>query len=265
LSAGLEMDPFPERGEARSPNRAQAQANGDGKGWPDFILIHKDGSTHFLELKRAGGSLTPEQRDFRDWCRSCGIPHVVSRSLHEALEALAGWGRRQCPVGLEGRALRATTTPASLGAGHGRASYSKSTDTLPAAGTTSNPWPKTKFTPTIPVAGAAAVTIKLAATLPLVLLASYSETGPVTIEMVKQNPGPLFTTVAAVMFRTDFRGGCCRSVPESPSHARPLTIAQTCCWVTPPVAAVAIKARTSVKLAGAPAKRAVTTVVRSRR
>jgi hypothetical protein len=71
-------------------------------GWPDFILISPEGRSHFLELKRRGGRLTPEQAAFADWCeatpREVTVAFACCDSFDGALETLKGWGALRVSV-----------------------------------------------------------------------------------------------------------------------------------------------------------------------
>lgn len=72
-------------------DRGRQKAAGVRRGWPDISLCCPDGITRFIELKSASGSLTPEQREFRDHCAPFGI-FAVCRSVDEVEAALRGWG-----------------------------------------------------------------------------------------------------------------------------------------------------------------------------
>jgi hypothetical protein len=72
-------------------SRVKAKAAGVRRGWPDISLLCPDGITRFLELKSSVGSLSPEQRVFRDRCAPHGI-FAVCRTLDEVEAALRGWG-----------------------------------------------------------------------------------------------------------------------------------------------------------------------------
>lgn len=74
-------------------SRARAKAMGVRRGWPDLQFLFPDGVTRYIELKTKVGTLTPEQRDFRDRCAEHGI-FAVCRSLDEVAETLQRWGAR---------------------------------------------------------------------------------------------------------------------------------------------------------------------------
>lgn len=70
---------------------AKAKAMGLIKGSADFVFVWKDGGG-WIELKTATGSLSPEQRDFREWNHATGANHAVCRTLAEVTEKLIEWG-----------------------------------------------------------------------------------------------------------------------------------------------------------------------------
>jgi hypothetical protein len=50
--------------------------SGDGKGWPDLFMC-RSWQTLAVELKRTGGTPTPEQRLWLDTLRNAGVPTAV--------------------------------------------------------------------------------------------------------------------------------------------------------------------------------------------
>jgi hypothetical protein len=64
---------------------------GARKGFPDLILIKAGGICGLLEIKAEGGSLSKEQREWRDWCGENQVPYAVIRSLDDLIETLADW------------------------------------------------------------------------------------------------------------------------------------------------------------------------------
>jgi hypothetical protein len=50
-------------------------------GVPDIILVRDGGSVAFLEVKTPKGSLSPAQKDFRDWCGANSVPWGVVRNV----------------------------------------------------------------------------------------------------------------------------------------------------------------------------------------
>lgn len=68
----------------------KAKAMGVQKGWPDLQFLFPDGVTRYIELK-AGASLSPEQKAFRDYAEPLGI-WALGRSLEDVVKTLRGWG-----------------------------------------------------------------------------------------------------------------------------------------------------------------------------
>ncbi len=52
------------------------------------ILIGGWRTLIWIELKSKTGRLEPEQKDWRDWCNSVGIPWFLCRSIDDVVEAL---------------------------------------------------------------------------------------------------------------------------------------------------------------------------------
>jgi VRR-NUC domain len=78
---------------------ARLKAMGVRPGVPDFALVSPYGSVRFLELKRAGETLSDPQEDFRIHCIRQGIPHAIAYTLEEALTALDHWGCLRVKIG----------------------------------------------------------------------------------------------------------------------------------------------------------------------
>ncbi len=72
--------------------RTRAKAMGVQRGLPDLLFVFPDGITRFIELK-AGASLSPEQRDFRDRCAAHDI-WALARSIDDVATALTRWGAK---------------------------------------------------------------------------------------------------------------------------------------------------------------------------
>jgi len=70
-----------------SPLAALARALGLITGASDYLFLFKDGSLA-IEFKSASGSLSPGQRDFREWCKSQDVPFHIARSAPAALAIL---------------------------------------------------------------------------------------------------------------------------------------------------------------------------------
>lgn len=73
-------------------------------GWPDLTFLWSDcglvpgglvgytPSVAFIEIKSKSGSLTPEQRAFRDFCLGGRFRWALVRSLEQAIETVREWG-----------------------------------------------------------------------------------------------------------------------------------------------------------------------------
>lgn len=73
---------------------AMEKARGSKKGFPDFMLINgvQQGAIAAFEVKTAKGRLSPEQREWQQWCNDNRIPHFVVRSIDDVREALVQLG-----------------------------------------------------------------------------------------------------------------------------------------------------------------------------
>jgi hypothetical protein len=61
------------------------KATGLRPGAADLMLLRKsDAKSFFMEVKTASGSLSKNQRDFRDFCKEAGFPWALVRSRDEA-------------------------------------------------------------------------------------------------------------------------------------------------------------------------------------
>lgn len=68
------------------------RAEGVRRGVPDLCFVLSGGTAAFLEMKAPGGSLTPEQKQFRDAAEAAGAWWATAKSLEEAWDILARWG-----------------------------------------------------------------------------------------------------------------------------------------------------------------------------
>jgi hypothetical protein len=64
------------------------KAEGVKAGVADLAFMLPWGRMAFLELKIKGGSLSPEQKQFRDICAALGHPWAVAKTLDEAIHFL---------------------------------------------------------------------------------------------------------------------------------------------------------------------------------
>lgn len=98
MPPGIVWSHFP-AGEARDARTgAKLRAMGLQKGWPDLCFVLPGGRAGFIELKAGNGSLTPEQKVFRDAVMKVGAAYAVCRTVPEVQAALGLWG-----VDLRGR------------------------------------------------------------------------------------------------------------------------------------------------------------------
>lgn len=79
------------RGKFAAIYMAKAKAMGLIKGSADFVFVWQGGGG-WIELKSETGSLTKEQREFRDWVIATGGNHAVCRSKQEVEAKLIEWG-----------------------------------------------------------------------------------------------------------------------------------------------------------------------------
>lgn len=81
-----------EGGKVRVPARvALARALGLITGSSDYLFLW-DGGSAAIEFKSDQGSLTPSQRDFRDWCTAKRVHFFVVRSVKQGLDLLESLG-----------------------------------------------------------------------------------------------------------------------------------------------------------------------------
>jgi hypothetical protein len=90
----------PATGEHRDVRTvAKLKAMGVRRGIPEFCLIGPGGQVHFMELKRIGGQLTPEQEDLRLWSVRSAVPYVVARTIDDVLTAFDEWQCLRVKIG----------------------------------------------------------------------------------------------------------------------------------------------------------------------
>lgn len=61
------------------------------KGAADLVIGHA-GRMYCLEVKSETGKQSDDQLGFEDWCKRCGVPYVVVRSVGEVAYWLKEWG-----------------------------------------------------------------------------------------------------------------------------------------------------------------------------
>jgi hypothetical protein len=81
----------PANGGWRSAAEARIlKSQGVVAGVPDIIILHK-GRTYGLELKAAGGRLSPQQRECQAQMRAAGAEVATAVGIDAALAQLAQW------------------------------------------------------------------------------------------------------------------------------------------------------------------------------
>ena len=70
---------------------AKAKAMGLITGSADYVFVW-DGGGGWIELKTETGTLSPAQKDFRDWANATGSNHAVCRTLDDVVSTLFSWG-----------------------------------------------------------------------------------------------------------------------------------------------------------------------------
>jgi hypothetical protein len=75
---------------------ALAKAMGLIKGSGDYVFVWEGGGG-WIELKSSTGSLSPAQRDFRDWCQSQNVNWAKCKTIHEVINNLVEWGALHHP------------------------------------------------------------------------------------------------------------------------------------------------------------------------
>ena len=68
------------------------KSEGVRRGTPDIFICLPHGRIAWLEMKAAGGSLSPEQKAFRDKVQALGHFWGMARSIDEAIVHLRLWG-----------------------------------------------------------------------------------------------------------------------------------------------------------------------------
>ena len=70
---------------------SKMKAAGVRRGWPDLRILFPSGVTRFIEVK-AGQGLSPEQREFRDFCAATGRDiWALAKSVEDVEAALLRW------------------------------------------------------------------------------------------------------------------------------------------------------------------------------
>lgn len=76
------------KGQLLRPDGSQTWIRFGFKGCPDIIGQLRDGRALYVETKRAGGRVRPEQRAFIDAAAAHGAVAVIARSVEEVMGAI---------------------------------------------------------------------------------------------------------------------------------------------------------------------------------
>lgn len=77
-----------QRGTRKQWENALLKAMGVKAGAADCLIFTDTGRFIWIELKSNEGSLSKDQRAWRDWCHSIGVPWFLCRSVQDVFEAL---------------------------------------------------------------------------------------------------------------------------------------------------------------------------------
>lgn len=87
---------IPAGGRREVVTAANLKRDGVRKGWPDLVIVYEYNDaprTMFLEVKAPGsGRLTPEQREFADFCGGIGAMFFIVRSVDEVKDIVIAAG-----------------------------------------------------------------------------------------------------------------------------------------------------------------------------
>lgn len=83
---------IPNGGHRHIRQAMRLKAEGVRRGSPDMFFLLPDGKTGWLELKTKRGSLSPDQREFRDKALALGHLWEVVNNIDDAIRLLSEWG-----------------------------------------------------------------------------------------------------------------------------------------------------------------------------
>jgi len=96
FARGVFVTSIPSGGSRHRLEAINLKAQGLERGVPDLMVIFAPqgggGRVGFIEVKRQGGRMSPEQFQFKNMCNGVGIPWALARNVDEALDALRSWG-----------------------------------------------------------------------------------------------------------------------------------------------------------------------------
>lgn len=95
---------IPNGGKRGLYEASRLKAMGVKRGVPDLLLILSSGEVAFIEVKAEGGSLSPEQKDFRDFCLDRNTKWACLNDLSQVKTLLEAWRELPYrPASLEGQ------------------------------------------------------------------------------------------------------------------------------------------------------------------
>lgn len=91
LKPELEIRAIPNGGYRTRTTAMSLKAEGVKAGTPDLVICLPQGKVGWLEMKTAIGSLSQEQKNFRDKVRRLDHLWEMARSVDEAMDVLTNW------------------------------------------------------------------------------------------------------------------------------------------------------------------------------
>jgi hypothetical protein len=92
VRSGLHWTAIPNGGKRDLRVAVKLKREGVRRGTPDIIILLPEGRVAWLELKIKGGSLSPDQRAFRDVCAALGHHWGMAKTLEEVTVFLRSIG-----------------------------------------------------------------------------------------------------------------------------------------------------------------------------
>ena len=87
---------IPNGGKRNLSVAVKLKREGVRRGTPDIVILLPEGRAAWLELKVKGGSLSLEQRMFRDVCHRLGHHWALAKSLDDVIAFLQKIGALKC-------------------------------------------------------------------------------------------------------------------------------------------------------------------------
>lgn len=83
---------IPNAGRRTQWEAMRAKKEGLSKGFPDVMCIGPAGLIAYIEFKRKGGTIKPEQQEWIDLLKRYTFPATIARSADDAIDFLRGVG-----------------------------------------------------------------------------------------------------------------------------------------------------------------------------